>query len=147
MALASQPTLRGPNTCFCYGALWSMLALFDIGRDAAKCRKFDHERKWLAHARNDANDPKRSIWSLCQERRSNAFVRSIIAFLRPSSERPGRSKSHPSRAQGRAATEVYISPTAINSWTSSNAPAAKINRLDVPSRLHRTVVPHAGQNS
>ena len=37
--------------------LCRLSALFDIGRDAAKCRKLDLERKWLAHARNDANDP------------------------------------------------------------------------------------------
>jgi hypothetical protein len=63
----------------------------------------------------------RILSTASQERGVNAFVRSVIAFFKPSSESPGRSNSHPSRAQGRA-TAVYISPTALSSWCRRTRP-------------------------
>jgi len=36
------------------------LALFDVRRDGAICQKSREQRKWLAHPRNNVNDPKRT---------------------------------------------------------------------------------------
>ena len=48
------------------------MAFFDIGRDAAKCRKLDHEQKWLAQARSDTDDPSPTSACIFLPRRSTS---------------------------------------------------------------------------
>ena len=64
------------------------MALFDIRRDAAICLESEVNRKWLGHARNDADDPTATSLDRPWEYRKDAPVNRAEGALMQSKMAP-----------------------------------------------------------